>query len=252
MRNALRADDRERRTAARQVPAHFLCRQPDGRGCNRHGTTQKQRCQWPGIPCVRAPGLSVFSLPGRLPGIPEAAPGRGPSGKRWPFTEYLWRGADINGLLTPHLHGELLMAWGIEKYLQRARRPFVSGGSGQHRTVLDMASVDELEPGRQVPFPSMTGNHSLRVTVRSLGNHDQSEFLTLVAASADLHHPWMSLPATPQEFQAYLARFEQPGAESLLICLRDTGAIAGRATRPACCSSTAPGETTNAGPSPAP
>jgi ribosomal-protein-alanine N-acetyltransferase len=70
---------------------------------------------------------------------------------------------------------------------------------------------------------------SLRVTVRSPGHHDQSEFLTLVAASADLHHPWMSLPATAQEFQAYLARFEQPGAESLLICLRDTGAIAGMA-----------------------
>jgi [ribosomal protein S5]-alanine N-acetyltransferase len=75
----------------------------------------------------------------------------------------------------------------------------------------------------------MTGNHSLRVTVRSPGSHDQSEFLALVAASADLHHPWISLPATPQEFQAYLARYEQPGGESLLICLRDTGAIAGMA-----------------------
>jgi len=68
---------------------------------------------------------------------------------------------------------------------------------------------------------------SRRVTVRPLANGDQGEFLTLVAASVDLHHPWMSLPATPEKFQAYLARYEQPGAESLLICLRDTGAIAG-------------------------
>jgi [ribosomal protein S5]-alanine N-acetyltransferase len=70
---------------------------------------------------------------------------------------------------------------------------------------------------------------SLRVTVRSPGGHDEREFLTLVAASADLHHPWMSLPATPQEFRAYLARYERPGEETLLICLRDTGAIAGMA-----------------------
>jgi [ribosomal protein S5]-alanine N-acetyltransferase len=51
---------------------------------------------------------------------------------------------------------------------------------------------------------------SRRVTLRPLGCGDQSEFLELAAASIDLHHPWMSLPATPQEFQAYLARYEQP------------------------------------------
>jgi [ribosomal protein S5]-alanine N-acetyltransferase len=70
---------------------------------------------------------------------------------------------------------------------------------------------------------------SHRVTVRPLASHDESEFLALVAASVDLHHPWMSLPATPQEFQAYLARYEQPAEESLLICVRDSGAIAGMA-----------------------
>lgn len=68
---------------------------------------------------------------------------------------------------------------------------------------------------------------SRRVTVRPLARRDQSEFLTLVAASTDLHHPWMSLPATPQDFQAYVRRYEQPGEESLLICVLDTGAIAG-------------------------
>jgi ribosomal-protein-alanine N-acetyltransferase len=37
----------------------------------------------------------------------------------------------------------------------------------------------------------------------------------------------MSLPVTPVDFQAYIRRYEQPGEESLLICLRSTGAIAG-------------------------
>jgi len=79
----------------------------------------------------------------------------------------------------------------------------------------------------------MAGNEdaagSGRVTVRPVASRDRGEFLDLVAASAGLHHPWMSLPATPQEFQAYLERYERPGEQSLLICVRDTGAIAGLA-----------------------
>jgi len=66
-----------------------------------------------------------------------------------------------------------------------------------------------------------------RVTLRLLSRADQEEFLGLVAASADLHHPWMSLPATPQEFWAYLTRFDHVTAEGLLVCLRRTGTMAG-------------------------
>jgi [ribosomal protein S5]-alanine N-acetyltransferase len=66
-----------------------------------------------------------------------------------------------------------------------------------------------------------------RVILRPVTSADQSEFLGLAAASASLHHPWMSLPATPQEFQAYLERYERVTEESLLVCVRDTGAIAG-------------------------
>lgn len=72
--------------------------------------------------------------------------------------------------------------------------------------------------------------HSLpsgRVILRPLSSGDRAEFLALVAASAGLHRPWMSLPASPQEFQAYLTRYERPTEEALLICVRDTGAIAG-------------------------
>jgi len=66
-----------------------------------------------------------------------------------------------------------------------------------------------------------------RVTLRLLSRADQEEFLGLVAASADLHHPWMSLPATPQEFRAFLTRFDHVTAEGLLVCLRRTGTMAG-------------------------
>jgi ribosomal-protein-alanine N-acetyltransferase len=66
-----------------------------------------------------------------------------------------------------------------------------------------------------------------RVTLRLVTAADQGEFLGLVAASTDLHHPWMALAATPQEFRAYLRRFDHITAEGLLICLRGTGAILG-------------------------
>lgn len=88
---------------------------------------------------------------------------------------------------------------------------------------------NEAEPVTGQPDAVAHGapDGSSRVTVRPVTSLDGSEFLGLVAASAGLHHPWTSLPATPQEFQAYLKRYERSGEESLLICVRDTGAIAG-------------------------
>jgi ribosomal-protein-alanine N-acetyltransferase len=77
---------------------------------------------------------------------------------------------------------------------------------------------------------SSTGQEggSSRVALRPITIHDQDEFVDLVRVSADLHHPWMSLPTTPQDFRTYLGRFDDPlAAEGLLVCLRDTGAIAG-------------------------
>ena len=35
------------------------------------------------------------------------------------------------------------------------------------------------------------------------------------------------MPTTREDFQAYLARFRQPGTEGFLVCLRDGGAMAG-------------------------
>ncbi|MDP9847667.1 GNAT family N-acetyltransferase [Streptosporangium lutulentum] len=87
-------------------------------------------------------------------------------------------------------------------------------------------AVRETEAAVEAFLAGQTDD-SRRVTLRPLAAGDQSEFLDLVNTSAELHHPWMSLPSTPREFQTYLARYEQPGEESLLVCLRSTGAIAG-------------------------
>jgi [ribosomal protein S5]-alanine N-acetyltransferase len=83
-------------------------------------------------------------------------------------------------------------------------------------------------PGQEASAPSADQpDGSGRVTLRPPASGDEAEFLDLVHASARLHHPWMSLPATPEDFQAFIRRYEQRGEESLLICLRSTGAIAG-------------------------
>lgn len=66
-----------------------------------------------------------------------------------------------------------------------------------------------------------------RVTLRPATNGDAGEFTSLVLASAALHHPWMSLPSTPEDFDAFISRYQQPGEGTLLVCLRGTGAIAG-------------------------
>jgi [ribosomal protein S5]-alanine N-acetyltransferase len=38
------------------------------------------------------------------------------------------------------------------------------------------------------------------------------------------------MPTTPEAFQAYLAKYSQPTAEGLLVCLCDGGALAGMIT----------------------
>jgi ribosomal-protein-alanine N-acetyltransferase len=70
-------------------------------------------------------------------------------------------------------------------------------------------------------------NTARRVTLRRLARRDQGEFLDLVHASTELHRPWMSLPSTPEQYRAYLTRYAQPNQESLLVCVRGSGAIAG-------------------------
>jgi [ribosomal protein S5]-alanine N-acetyltransferase len=69
-----------------------------------------------------------------------------------------------------------------------------------------------------------------RVTLRSLAAGDEDEFIALARASAGLHHPWYTMPVTPEEFRAYLTRYAQPATEGFLVCLRDGGTMAGMVT----------------------
>ena len=69
-----------------------------------------------------------------------------------------------------------------------------------------------------------------RVSVRPLAAGDQDDFVALARASVGLHRPWYTMPTTPEEFQAYLARFRQPSMEGFLVCVREGGAMAGMIT----------------------
>ncbi|MFF2572816.1 GNAT family N-acetyltransferase [Streptomyces sp. NPDC058084] len=66
-----------------------------------------------------------------------------------------------------------------------------------------------------------------RVELHPLTLSDQDEFCTLVRASAELHHPWMQLPADAGEFHAWMRRFDDGSNRGFLIRVRETGAAAG-------------------------
>ena len=66
-----------------------------------------------------------------------------------------------------------------------------------------------------------------RVFLRELAAADEDEFLGLARASVGLHHPWYTMPTTPEAFAAYLIRLSGPGAEGRLVRVRDSGAMAG-------------------------
>ena len=68
------------------------------------------------------------------------------------------------------------------------------------------------------------------MVLRPVTADDQDEFLALARASVSLHHPWYSMPMTPEQYQSYIARYSQPATEGFLVCVRDRGAIAGIVT----------------------
>jgi ribosomal-protein-alanine N-acetyltransferase len=66
-----------------------------------------------------------------------------------------------------------------------------------------------------------------RVYVRHPTARDRDEFLERVHASRKLHGRWVSAPADVEAFAAWLKRAKGSDMESLLVCRRDDGAIAG-------------------------
>ncbi|WP_308168046.1 GNAT family N-acetyltransferase [Nonomuraea sp. NEAU-A123] len=87
-----------------------------------------------------------------------------------------------------------------------------------------MIENSEIEETKQTAgAPHVDLGRSPRVALRRITSYDQDEFLERVRASVNLN-----LPATPEAFQAFLSRFDEGrSAEGLLVCLRDTGVIAG-------------------------
>ncbi|MFA5959275.1 MAG: GNAT family N-acetyltransferase [Tatlockia sp.] len=47
---------------------------------------------------------------------------------------------------------------------------------------------------------------------------DKEAFLAAMLSSNSLHHPWVEPPATPQAFDDYWKRFQQPNQKSYLVC----------------------------------
>ena len=66
-----------------------------------------------------------------------------------------------------------------------------------------------------------------RVALSILSRNDASEFMAAARRSRALHKPWVSPPATPEAFRAYLVRMATPGNHAFVVRRRDTGEIVG-------------------------
>ncbi|PSK87359.1 ribosomal-protein-alanine N-acetyltransferase [Murinocardiopsis flavida] len=66
-----------------------------------------------------------------------------------------------------------------------------------------------------------------RVAVRRVTRRDEDGFTAAIRASAALHHPWVSMPATPVAFHNYVARFDGSSDVGLVVCERRTDRLAG-------------------------
>jgi len=66
-----------------------------------------------------------------------------------------------------------------------------------------------------------------RVLIREPTTRDRAAFLALVSSSRRVHRPWVSPPATPGQFTAFLRRARRANRVSLLVCRRPDGALVG-------------------------
>jgi [ribosomal protein S5]-alanine N-acetyltransferase len=66
-----------------------------------------------------------------------------------------------------------------------------------------------------------------RVLIRTPRRSDEAHFLDCVRRSRSLHRPWVIAPSTSEKFRDYLGRVNTPTHVGFLVCLRDTGDLAG-------------------------
>ncbi len=62
--------------------------------------------------------------------------------------------------------------------------------------------------------------------IRELTVDDKEKFLAAMQRSESLHHPWVTAPITPLEFNGYIKRYQQSTHKSFLVC-DELGNIAG-------------------------
>jgi ribosomal-protein-alanine N-acetyltransferase len=67
----------------------------------------------------------------------------------------------------------------------------------------------------------------MRVELHSLTAEDRDEFVDAMVRSRSFHHPWLTPPTTPQEFNEMLERAEDESFVALVIRLRENGRLAG-------------------------
>jgi ribosomal-protein-alanine N-acetyltransferase len=66
-----------------------------------------------------------------------------------------------------------------------------------------------------------------RLSIRPGLPADEPEFLAAVARSRKLHHPWVQAPATPQAFQDYLSKRQDPRGSAFFIWAEDPRGLVG-------------------------
>jgi [ribosomal protein S5]-alanine N-acetyltransferase len=66
-----------------------------------------------------------------------------------------------------------------------------------------------------------------RVTLRRLTQDDRASFVALARASTSLHHPWVSPPKDPDEFDAFLDRSRTADTRTYVVELVEDGSIVG-------------------------
>jgi RimJ/RimL family protein N-acetyltransferase len=66
----------------------------------------------------------------------------------------------------------------------------------------------------------------IQIQIREPKLEDQASFIAAMKSSENLHFPWVNAPKTPEEFQSYLERSQDPRHKSFLV-LSEEGNIAG-------------------------
>jgi [ribosomal protein S5]-alanine N-acetyltransferase len=65
------------------------------------------------------------------------------------------------------------------------------------------------------------------ISIRLGAPQDEAEFLAAVARSRKLHHPWVQAPATPQAFQDYLSKRQDPRGAAFFIWTENARGLVG-------------------------